>query len=402
MHDVLVVGGGIAGLSLAISLRKSFGSDFKVALVDPTLGSRLPSLRTSALVSSSKNVLSAIGVWSEIAQKSQPIWRMQLSDSRIRDAVRPFILDFDQPVEAGTSFASMVRDSDLVSCLEHEAERIGLDLRSTAISKISYGQSYSAVDLKDGQSIRARMVIGADGLNSKVRRISGIEAVSYNYGRSAIVATFNHEEEHHGVATQHFLPPGPFAMLPLIGRKSSIVWTEKHRDAQVYFALSKDDLTAEVERRFGASLGKLSLEEGPAIFPLRLHLARRFVGRRTALVGDAAHMIHPLAGQGVNLAFRDIAALVQSIAEALREGADIGSDACLADYERARYFDTTSMVAATHGLHGLFSNDSTPLRVLRDFGMNIVQRLPQLKRRLIKEAAGINYQGPALLRGELP
>jgi 2-octaprenyl-6-methoxyphenol hydroxylase len=258
------------------------------------------------------------------------------------------------------------------------------------------------IRLADGNFLKTRLLIGADGVNSKIRRSAGIETVSHDYKRSAIVATLTHEEEHHGVAVQHFLPPGPFAMLPMAGRRSSIVWTEYQEDVASYLSLPRDEFLERVERRFGYSLGAFALEDGPAAFPLRVHLARSFIAPRIALVADAAHLVHPLAGQGLNLGFRDIAALVEALAEQIRLGLDPGEAHALEAYQRARFFDTATMVAATHGLHTLFANDIGPLRLIRDLGMGFVDRMPRLKRRLIQDAAGLQGRVPALLLGRLP
>lgn len=402
MHDIVISGGGVAGLSLALALRRIFGPQANVAVVDPSFGAREPSVRTSALTAGSRNLLGAIDVWPEIAGRAQPVLAMKITDSRRYDVLRPLFLAFDEPLEDGAPFAWMVQNRDLVAVLEAQVVAAGVEIVTGTVSRLTDRGRGVDVHLRGGQSLAAKLVIGADGVQSRVRRACGIETVGRDYGRTAIVATLGHEEDHGGVAVQHFLPSGPFAMLPLLGRRSSIVWTEPRDVARQYMALPEEDFLSEVDRRFGASLGRFSLEAGPADFPLRVHMARRFTSRRVALIGDAAHLVHPLAGQGLNLGLRDVAALTSALAAQLRLGLDPGSEAVLQAYERARYFDTAAMIAGTDGLHRLFSNDLGPLRLLRDLGLGIVNRMPRLKRNLVREAAGLSGDAPALLRGQLP
>ncbi len=402
MHDILISGGGIAGLSLALGLRLSYGTGLRIGLIDPAFGSRQANVRTSALTAGSRNLLQALGVWPEMARHAQPILTMKITDSRRNDAVRPLFLTFDEPLDDGSPFAWMVQNADLVTSLETMVTLSGIDLYRSAVSRIVDKERNIDLRLADGQSLSGALLVGADGVQSKVRRACGIETVGRDYHRTAMVATFAHEEDHCGVATQHFLPSGPFAMLPLTGRRASIVWTEPAADAQGYLAMPDDEFTEEVERRFGLSLGRLRLVSRPAGFPLRVHIARRFTARRAALIGDAAHLIHPLAGQGLNLGLRDVASLVGLLGGPIRLGLDPGGADVLAQYERARYFDSVAMIAGTDGLHRLFANDSLPLRFIRDLGLGIVNRLPRLKRGLIREAAGLSGDTPAMLRGQLP
>lgn len=402
VYDVLISGGGAVGLSLAVALRRTFGPQFSLAVYDPSFGVREPSVRTSALAAGSRNLLQAIGAWKRLEDDVQPIHTMRVSDSRRGDAVRPVLLVLDEPLERGDPFAYMVHNRALVSALEDEAQAAGIEMIPAAVTRLAEKLGHIEVLTSAGDLQRAKLLVGSDGVQSRVRRLCGIDTVGRDYGRLGIVATVGHEEDHHGIAVQHFLPSGPFAMLPLSGRRSSIVWTEPSADARSYLAMDDDDFVAEVERRFGHSLGRLRLLDGPAAFPLRLHLARRFVGARVALVGDAAHVTHPLAGQGMNLGLRDVAALVSALSRPVRLGLDPGSTSVLDDYQRARFFDTASMLAATDALHRLFSNDVGPLRLLRDLGLSVVNRLPGLKRTFIREAAGVRGEAPPLLRGYLP
>jgi 2-octaprenyl-6-methoxyphenol hydroxylase len=402
VHDILISGGGVAGLSFAIALRRTFGPQLRVAVIDPALGSREANVRTSALTAGSRNLLGAIGVWGRISERAQPIHAMKITDSRRNDAVRPLFLAFDEPLEDGSPFAWMIQNRDLVEALESEASSAGVEIFRASVSRVIDQGRAIEIRLRDGRSFSAKLVVGADGVQSRVRRSCGIETIGHDYRRTAIVATLSHEESHDGVAVQHFLPPGPFAMLPLTGRRSSIVWTEYADQARNYLSLPEADFLAEVDRRFGPSLGRFSLEGAPAAFPLRVYMARRFTARRIALIGDAAHLVHPLAGQGLNLGLRDVAALTSALARQLRLGLDPGAEEVLSSYERARFFDTAAMIAGTDGLHWLFSNDSAPLRFVRDLGLGLVDRMPRLKRSLVREAAGLSGDTPSMLSGFLP
>lgn len=402
MHDILISGGGVAGLSLALALRRTFGSQLKVAVIDRTFGARDPNVRASALTAGSCNLLEAIGAWQAMTGKAQPIHAMKITDSRRNDAVRPLYLQFDEPLEDGAPFAWMIENRDLVAILEAQVASADIAIIRGDVSRIIDQGRAIDVRLRDGQSQMAKLVVAADGVQSRIRRACGIETLGRDYDRTAIVATLAHEEEHGGVAVQHFLPPGPFAMLPLTGRRSSIVWTEYSDEAKHYLGLSDEDFLAEIDRRFGPSLGRFSLQSRPTGFPLRVHLARRFTSHRVALIGDAAHLVHPLAGQGLNLGLRDVAALASALANQLRLGLDPGDEDVLAAYDRARYFDTAAMIAGTDSLHRLFSNDSALLRLVRDLGLGVVNRLPRAKRALVREAAGLSGETPSLLRGRLP
>jgi 2-octaprenyl-6-methoxyphenol hydroxylase len=402
VQDVIIAGGGIAGLSLAVALRRSFGAEFKILVADPEFGARRLNRRTSALTASSRHLLETIGAWNGLADRAQPILAMTITDSRRNDAVRPRFLAFDERLEGGEPSAHMVFNRDLIAELDRISQDLGIEIARQSVVRLKASPQNVSVRLSDGLTHSASLVVGADGLNSRVRQEVGIATVGHDYGRSAIVATLSHTLDHEGRAFQHFLPAGPFAMLPLPGRRSSIVWPERTDDAAALLALSDQDFVAEVERRFGSELGAFSLEGRPEAFPLRLRLSRRFIGPRTALVGDAARVMHPLAGQGLNFGFRDIGALVDCLVKQARLGLDIGHPDALEDYQRARFFDSVAMATATDGLHALFANDLLPLRLLRDLGLGIVDRSPRLKRTLIKEAAGIRGSVPSLLRGKLP
>jgi 2-octaprenyl-6-methoxyphenol hydroxylase len=398
--DVLIGGGGLAGLSLAAALRQALGPAAAIALADPALERSAADARASAIVAAGRRLLQTIGVWEAVADKAQPIRDMVVTDSRLDDAVRPVFLTFAEDVEEGEPFAHMVENGPLNAALLARARELGIDLRITAVSDFVVSEDRVAVTLSDGARLSARLLVAADGARSRIRERAGITTHGWSYGQSAIVTTVAHERDHEGRAEEHFLPSGPFAILPLHGRRSSIVWTEMTQDAERIVALPDDAFNAELERRFGLRLGDIAAQGPRQCYPLGLSVARAFVAERVALVGDAAHVIHPIAGQGLNIGLKDVAALAETIVDAMRLGLDPGAADTLARYQQWRRFDTMTMAVATDGLNRLFSNRSDSLRALRDLGLGIVDRLPGLKRMFIREAAGLSGEVPKLLRGE--
>jgi len=242
-------------------------------------------------------------------------------------------------------------------------------------------------------------VVAADGARSRLRGLAELQTVGWDTGQTGIVATIAHQRDHEGVAEQHFLPAGPFAILPMLGRSSSIVWNERHADAKAIAALPPEDFLRELESRFTLKLGALSLASRVEAIPFSFRFARRFVAERLALIADAAHVVHPLAGQGLNLGLRDVAALAEGVVARLRLGLDPGDAATLDAYQRARRFDIVSSSIGMDALNRLFANDFGPLRAARDFGLRAVDRLAPLKRLIAAEAAGDGVHAPKLLRG---
>jgi 2-octaprenyl-6-methoxyphenol hydroxylase len=399
--DLLIGGAGFAGLALAIALRQGLGEGLSVTVVDPTLVAT-PSNdpRASAIAAAARRLFEAIEVWDAVAADAQPILDMVVTDSKLDDAVRPTFLTFGGDVEPGEPFAHMVENRHLIDALVKKAKEVGVDLRMDTVSGFEHAANAIEVQLASGETISARLLVGADGARSKIREQAGIASHGWNYDQSAIVTTVAHEREHNGRAEEHFLPAGPFAILPLKGKRSSIVWTETAREAERMVALADDEFHAELEKRFGLQLGDLKVVGPRRAFPLGLFTARSFIAERLALVGDAAHIIHPIAGQGLNMGLRDVAALAEAIADAARLGLDIGDAQVLERYQRWRRFDTMTMGVATDGLNRLFSNSSDVLRLVRDLGLGMVERIPALKRVFIREAAGFTGDVPKLLRGE--
>jgi 2-octaprenyl-6-methoxyphenol hydroxylase len=294
----------------------------------------------------------------------------------------------------------MVENRDLIAALTAGAEAEGVTLRGDAVTGLEPGSAWAAITLASGEEIAARLVVAADGARSRLRELADIDCVAWDYPQSAIVTTVAHERDHDGRAIEHFLPAGPFAILPLTGRRCSIVWTEQREEAARIVALPDTEFHVELERRFGLELGDITIAGPRGAYPLGFALARTFVGERLALVGDAAHVIHPIAGQGLNMGLRDVAALAEGIAGAARLGLDPGGVTVLERYERWRRFDSTTMGVTTDVLNRLFSNRSAVLKAARDFGLGVVDRLPALKSLFIREAAGLAGDLPKLLRGE--
>jgi 2-octaprenyl-6-methoxyphenol hydroxylase len=399
--DVFIGGAGFAGLALAIALRQALGDNFAVTVADPTLASpQSNDPRASAIAAAARRLFEAIEVWDAVAAQAQPILDMVVTDSKLNDAVRPTFLTFGGEVEEGEPFAHMVENRYLIDALVAKAKQLGVELRAAAVEDFAHSPRAVGVRLADGDTIAARLLVGADGARSSIREHAGIATHGWNYDQSAIVTTVAHEREHNGRAEEHFLPAGPFAILPLTGKRSSIVWTETARDAKRIVASPDDEFHAELEKRFGLHLGDIEIVGPRRAFPLGLHTARSFIGERLALVGDAAHVIHPIAGQGLNMGLRDAAALAEAVADAARLGLDVGGADVLERYQRWRRFDTMTMGVATDGLNRLFSNHSDVLRLARDIGLGVVERIPALKRVFIREAAGFTGEVPKLLRGE--
>ena len=356
--------------------------------------------RASAIAAAARRLFETIGVWDKVAGDAQPILDMVVTDSRLQDAMRPSYLTFGGEVAPGEPFAHMIENPALVDALVERAKTDGVELRAAAVTGFEAGADRIDVRFADGDGVSAKLLVAADGARSAIREAAGIRSTGWDYDQAGIVTTVAHERDHHGRAEEHFLPAGPFAILPLKGRRSSIVWTEDKREAERIVALPDGEFHAELERRFGLKLGDIEVAGPRRAYPLGLFMARSFVAPRLALIGDAAHVIHPIAGQGLNLGLRDVAALAEAIVDAARLGLDPGGPDVLERYQRWRRFDTTAMGVATDGLNRLFSNRSDALRLIRDVGLGLVDRVPALKGLFIREAAGLTGDVPKLLRGE--
>jgi len=400
-RSIVICGGGFAGLALAVALRQGLGADIPIIVADPALGTR-PSRdpRATAIVAACRRLFETLGAWQAIADKAQPILDMVVTDSRLEDATRPVFLTFAGDVEPGEPFAHMVENRDLIDALVVRAEAENIDLRPTAVTACEPRPDGIEVTLADGSVIEASLLVAADGARSRLRERAGIATHGWDYDQSGIVVTVGHEREHHGRAEEHFLPAGPFAILPLTGKRSSLVWTEKRAEAARIVGLSEDEFHRELEQRFGLHLGEIKALDKPRAFPLSYFVARSFIAERMALIGDAAHVIHPIAGQGLNMGLRDVAALAEVVVDAARLGIDLGQQDVLDRYQRWRRFDTMAMGFATNSLNLLFSNQSMLLRTVRDIGLGLVDRAPPLKNLFIRQAAGLAGEVPRLLKGE--
>ncbi|WP_337271462.1 ubiquinone biosynthesis hydroxylase [Oryzifoliimicrobium ureilyticus] len=402
MVDMLVVGGGYVGLSAAVAVKQA------APHLDVTVLEAAPEhvwqkdTRASAIIAAATKMLEVLGAWDDIAPEAQPINKMIVTDSRTSDPVRPIFLTFDGEVADGRPFAHMVQNVTMVRALRKLCQSFGIEIRhGLGATGLVQGDHEATVTMSDGSKIAARLVVACDGVRSKLRDLAGIRTVRWDYGQSGIVTTVEHERPHDGCAEEHFLPAGPFAILPLSGNRSSLVWTERTVDAERLIATDDLIFEEELERRFGHKLGALKLAGDRKAFPLGLTLARAFVANRVALAGDAAHGIHPISGQGLNLGFKDVAALAETIVEADRLGLDIGSLATLERYQSWRRFDTFRMGVTTDVLNRLFSNDITPIRIARDLGLGLVNRMPSLKSFFIGQAAGtVSNDNPRLLSGQ--
>jgi 2-octaprenyl-6-methoxyphenol hydroxylase len=402
MLDMLVVGGGYVGLSAAVAVKQA-APHLNVAVVEAAPEDVWrKDMRASAIIAAATKMLEVFGIWDEIQPEAQPINRMIVTDSKTSDPVRPVFLTFDGEVEEGKPFAHMIPNVALVSALRGVCDRLGIEIRhGLGATGLKTEDTHISVTLSDGSTVESRLLVACDGVRSKLRELAGIRTVNWDYGQSGIVTTVEHERPHHGCAEEHFLPSGPFAILPLKNNRSSLVWTERTSDANRLVAADDLIFEEELERRFGHKLGALKVVGDKRAFPLGLTLARSFIAPRVALAGDAAHGIHPISGQGLNLGFKDVAALAETIVEADRLGLDIGSINILERYQAWRRFDTFRMGVTTDVLNRLFSNDVLPIRIARDFGLGIVDRLPGVKSFFIGQAAGTTAKdNPRLLAGQ--
>ncbi len=361
--------------------------------------------RAFALSAGAKRMLSALGVWPAVAAHAEPVTAVEVTDSSLEDAFRPVLLSYDNTVDGGEPATYIVEQGQLRDALLMAAASrasiallggepaVGVQADEHEV-RVDIGQGASA------RSLRAALLVAADGKGSPLREAAGVGVVRWSYPQTGIVTTVRLEQPHQGRAVQHFLPSGPFAILPLTGNRACITWTEDAARAREILALDDAGFLAEVERRFGYRLGGIALAGPRASWPLDMHLARSMVADRFALVGDAAHGVHPIAGQGLNLGLRDVAALAEVVADAARLGLDLGSLTVLERYQRWRRADSALSAATFDALNRLFSNDSTLLRSARDFGLGLVERIPALKQFFVAEAAGLTGEVPRLLRGE--
>ena len=403
MQDLVIVGGGLNGPALALAAAQA---GLRVTIVD-----RLPAAaradagfdgRSYALALSSKRLLGAIGIWKDVAAQAQPISKVIASDGRPGEGASPLLLDLDAAEVEEGPFGYMLEDRFLRPAL---LTALAADVRITQLAEADViGQSvesgHARVHLANGDSITASLIVGADGRRSGTAERAGIGRMGWEYGQTALVCAVNHARPHEGIAHQFFMPAGPLAILPLPGNRASIVWSERTAKAE---ELAKGDDAAfllALRPAFGDFLGEISLAGARWSYPLNLTMAKSTVAGRVALIGDAAQGVHPIAGQGLNQGLRDVGTLAQVLADARRRGEDIGSPLVLERYRAWRSFDRAALALATDTFNRLFSNDNPLLRLGRDLGMAAVTAAPGLRRRFMREAAGLTGDVPRLLQGQ--
>lgn len=398
-HDVAIIGGGLVGLTLGIALARH---GFEVLVVDiappETVLAKEFDGRSSAIAYVGYKLFDAIGLWPYLEKDAQPINEIRVSDGPSR-----LFVHFDHHDLGDEPLGFMLENRHTRLALHQYAATLdNLTLKAPMrADQIERDEAFAHLSLTDGSTHRSRLLIGADGRGSKIREQAGIGLAQWSYNQSGIVATVHHELGHDGIAHERFLPSGPFAILPLTGNRSSIVWTATSRETPAIMKLSERGFESEMAIRFGEFLGDIRVEGPRWAYPLNFQHAHHYVQDRLALVGDAAHGIHPIAGQGLNLGLKDVAALVEVLIDAARIGRDIGDLAVLDRYQRWRRSDVLMMSAATDALNRLFSNNITPIRVARDLGLGLVNRLPLAKKLFMENARGSMGHIPKLLKGEL-
>lgn len=404
--DIVISGASFAGLALARALLATLGGDIRIAIVDRAPRKETPPARDArafALSAGARRMLDTLGIWPAVADQAQAVSEIEITDSSLDAGIRPVLLKYDNHVEQDGEPASHIVPATALERALYDAVASdpGLTLIAPAeIASFADAGHAMTITLGDGTALAAPLLVGAEGRRSASREAAHIKTVGWRYGQTAIVTTIRHDRPHGGRAIQHFLPAGPFAILPLPSNRCCLTWTEDADEARRILALDDAGFLAEVETRVAGRLGALEVVGPRQSWPLEMHLARAYVAPRFALIGDAAHGVHPIAGQGVNLAFRDVAALAEIVVDSLRLGLDPGSLEALGRYERWRRFDSFVSAATFDGLNKLFSNDWLLIRAARDFGLGLVDRLPGLKRRLVAEAAGLTGDLPRLFKSE--
>jgi len=408
--DILIAGGGPVGMAAALALAApARRSGLRLMLVNAQaiddIGKPQTDGRAYNLSASSMRMLSALGVWETLEDRVQPITKIIVTDGA-NDKPRPALLDFDNfdtsDAGQGSPASYIVEAEHLNAALAKTVlETKIIETRSPDVVESAAPQNaYLSADLASGDKLRTRLLIVADGRASPLREQLGVHTLTWPHGQSAIVMAVRHEKNHEGRAFEHFRAPGPFAVLPLKGGyRSSLVWNESPQEAKRIMALNAAEFLNKLRRRFGDELGEVSADGKAFSYPLTSLLAHEYIGPRFALIGDAAHGIHPIAGQGVNLGYRGVAALAQVIDEAMSLGLDIGALDVLEGYQRRRRFDALTLVAGCAALNELFANSNPALRRVRDMGLGMVNRLPSLKRLFVSEAAGSTGDLPRLMRG---
>jgi 2-octaprenyl-6-methoxyphenol hydroxylase len=409
-YDIVIAGAGLAGAAFALAAAQG---GLKVVMVDPQPFSDqlAPTFdgRSTAVAFSTFRMLDALGLGETLRPHACRMDHILVTDGRRPGAASrsasPAFLRFDADEIGGRTggepLGYMVENRCIRAALAEAVTQAGIEVRApAAVARVETDAGKATVTLADGSTLLAPLVVGAEGRGSTVRRAAGIETVGWGYGQSGVVATVRLGRDHGNVAHEYFLPSGPFAILPLTDQRASLVWTETTRRAEALRDASDEAFHAHLMRRFGDFLEEVSIEGPRFVYPLSLSLAEKLVAPRIALIGDAAHGVHPVAGQGLNMGLKDAAALAEVLAEAARLGEDIGSETVLDRYARWRRFDNAALAAGFDAFVRLFSNDIAPVRLARDLGMAAVNRIGPLRRAFMQEAGGATGDLPRLLRGE--
>jgi 2-octaprenyl-6-methoxyphenol hydroxylase len=397
-HELVVVGGGLVGLSLGIACAQAGLDTLVVDREDPSVMlAESYDGRASAIAFGSQQILAGLGIWQKVGAEAAPILEI-----RVADDSAPLFLHYDHREIGDHPLGWIVENMVLRRALLERVRELPQLTHAApqSVTGVERSAGGALVRLADDGAVRARLVAAADGKASPLRKSAGIRTLEWSYPQTGIVTTVRHEAPHRGVAVEHFLPAGPFAILPLTGNRCSIVWTERAELAPRILAMGAADFADELRRRFGDFLGAIEPVGPRWSYPLAFLHAEHYAAQRLALVGDAAHVIHPIAGQGLNLGLRDVAALAEVLVDARRLGLDIGDSEALRRYERWRRIDNWMLSAVTDTLNRLFSNTIPPVKLARDLGLAAVNQVPPLKRLFMRHAMGVVGTLPRLVRGE--